>query len=198
MYEGDGHWLADQSFREHRDFERFKQKEEENSHHLPSMFVFNNHSTKLQTITDELDWLATLPVICPSKALLFRPQKNGTVAATLDGYARANRLFFEVQSRLHFLSTAVQDMPPCDDRDEVAGRIQDALQDLDALKWRQWHTRGGTINLTRRDCDGGTIAKAVAIDTGEYMVEKFQCKCLILQFFIRDTLSLTRSYNCCG
>lgn len=123
---------------------------------------------------DELDWLGSLPIISPSKSLVFRQEKDGVAPATLDDYAKANSIFFEVQSRLNFLFIAVQDMPPHDDVDEVAGRIQDALQELDALKCRQWLIRGGVINL--KDWNNyhhaGDDLRAIVINTGEYKVSK--------------------------
>lgn len=169
-YEGDGHWLPDQTFRDHCDLERFRRKEEENNRRPPLLFAFTDLATKIQTIADELDWLGSLPIVCPSNSLVFRQEKDGVAVATLDEYAKANRVFFEVQSCLHYLFTAAHGMPPCDDRDEVAGWLQDALQDLDALKWRQWHIRSGMIELMDGNNSGRANTRAVVINTGEYNV----------------------------
>lgn len=172
-YEGDGHWLPDQTFHDHRDFEKFKRNEEENSHHPPPLFVFTNLATKIQTISDELDWLGSLPIVCPSKSLVFQQEKAGVAVVTLDEYANANHVFFKVQSCLRYLFTTAQSMPLCDDRDEVAGRIQDALQDLDTLKCCQWHIQSGMIEVMHWNNPRCTNTRAAVINTGECNVYNF-------------------------
>lgn len=172
VYEGDGQWLPKSTYQKHQDTDALRRKQEENSRHPAPLFVFMDAKTKLQTIMDELDWLGSLPITSPLKPLVFREEQEGVGPGTLDDYAKANGIFFDVQSCLLFLFDDVKTMPPSDDGDSVAGQIQDALGELDTLKWRQWHCRGGTIQLADQRHPGNIIT-AIVVNTGEESI----CSC---------------------
>lgn len=150
-YEGPGNWIKESLKSAHSRADRMRRLEEEPMDQTAPNFnlipVNNVHQIRNETL-----WLLDVPAVFPHKPLVFVIQPaladfkdpeeiyhpSNSKYLLLQGVAHANASYLFAETRLKFLAEILLQESASEERNDVAGFLQDSLMQFAHLKVSEW------------------------------------------------------------